>query len=506
MSFFKRLPRNLTEDICFMAGYYESLIILGRQIFVDPRFKRVLFREGGPAKILEIILQKGADIRTLMVIKPLIPAYIALTTAISVTHHAPIIKRVCIVWNKYRCDVAFLQSKYSNFVWGIKNLQEELSYDTHDLNNAYVANKQFDKIDFTIDNPFEKVNINNWLYEQMGDKLFDGMGLYTLCSSYEQHLDDTMVYNYVSKRFNKDRDQLLDFEMTIIGLLRGYRFKQAQLLYENFEEDYLYSPGRITSYITKKAEFMAEYNLEKKQDYLNLMAFFNMPRTEIYRAILLLEVDNLLHYIRNEPDEIFTVFEVDPINCKKLLTLTPLLQQLTDDEFDRLTGAIFDSHEILPRSVNQNSSNKDIQTYYTIQTKETRIEMIKSGIMTDLNYIFQVFHILEEPDDNFIFAKAFTDLHGIDLIPSSSFHVYPCSKELFCWLADVLIETGHKGEAQEDSYYNTVYVSKGTAYYPNLSLFEQDWSDTLFDTSTPEYLKVHLAFWNYYEDQQMFFD
>lgn len=175
-------------------------LVLGYSHIVH-RFKKCLLLEGGSATLLETTITRGADIPILLYIMPLIPNYLALTAAVVTTTDTRIIKRICIVWNIYRCDLAYVISERRNFTWGIEHLRDTIPYDQHVLNKAYAANRQYDKMDFTIDNPLRDALYDNWLHKHMGDALFDGLTMSTICINLKE-MDSDIIYSYVRNQLN----------------------------------------------------------------------------------------------------------------------------------------------------------------------------------------------------------------------------------------------------------------------------------------------------------------
>lgn len=505
MSSIEKLPTNLIEEICLSVGYYETLTILGPRIFVDYRFKRFLLREGGPGKLLETTLQRGADISTLLIIKPLIPSYIALAVAIMTTQNVAAVKRVCIIWNTYRCDFAFMVSKTMRFPWGLQNLYDELPYNQHDVNGTYAFHRQFDKIDFTILRPLKNVAADNWLYEQIGETIFDHYGEYTLCLyTTESNLDSSILGDHFKKRLNNDEGRKMNFKRLMQSLIRGKRFNLLRTLYEPFHEHYgEVDMNEIEYYFMQTVREIVEQDDENKKlktECLESMSFFNLPQTEIYRALLLKDENKIVHYLRNEPDEMLYILQ--EIEYYGLLHYTPFTDQLTDEEYQRVNMIIDYSGRVIPRLIDENSSLNDIITYFEEQSEEKCVEMIKNGAMKNFSHILQR---IGEPNSNLAYLKAYIETYGVDQIMSFSFKIHVCSKEQFLWLVDLLIKTKHKGDTVKLTH-RTVEVTKGIVFYADLAFNgKQKWKSIYFNTFFPEYLKLHLAFWNYFEDERMFF-
>lgn len=505
----RSLPTNLVADIGYLAGYYESLVLLGPRIFDFCRFRVLLLLQGGPAQILETIIKHGkADIRTLVNIKPLIPRRVALSVAIGVTQDVSVIKRVCLIWKIYHCDFAYKISQHVNFVWGMKHLRKTLSYDPHDTNRAYAAIRQFEKMDFTLIKPLQNVEIDTWLCKKMGGDCFlDTLSLYTICA-YERGIDSEYVRRYLHKKLNRDTEKKLDFGSILCDMLLGRRFKQIKQLYEYFADEYeSFDPDTLKTYVRNLADrTMWYYEEEEKIEFADLMLFLKIPHYKVYNALLFLEVKDIVRFVRLYPTIILPIFEKSKLTY--LLTYSPLIDKLRDREYEAVRRMIYDEYPI-PRSVNEDSSDDDIDAFFALASYERKLEMIRNGLVNHFSDMVDLLYSEYYTTDIWECIKAFVDLHGSEMLATEPFHLLECTEQQFSWLVGALVldKVVEKGTSSENvAMFHPVHISGDTVKYTDFTMIDsQDLTKIEFKPFMLLHLKHQLAFWNYFEDERAYF-
>jgi hypothetical protein len=437
---------------------------------------------------LETTLQRGADIPTLLLIKILIPSYAALITAIKIKSDVSTVKRICIIWNIYRCDMAYCVSVFSKFLWGMENLSVKRTAYPLFVNEVHAANKQFDKIDFSVDGTIHSIGVNKWLYEHMGNKVFRD------CSWFD--IGEDIISDHAWKTLNNDTYRRAEFQFILERMIYHNKFKEVGQLYEKFKDFYSVNLDSLESHLIGSiVRVRRSEDLIRK--YLDLLVFLGAPHWRIYKAVFFLEVDNILSYIRDIPDETFGV--ILNIRDYRLLDCSELTDQLTREEYDRL-DLILD----MGYPIDENSNQDEIIFYYQ-RVEEKRIKLIRNRVMTDLDVICKTFR---EFADSIGYVKAYTEVHGEHTLKSVYFQIYPCSEEHFSWLAHTLMTNEYVGKRTECLPYHPVAVSHGTVEYWDFLKLEENsvsWKEGSF-YYFPKNLQVHLAFWNYFEGDRMYFD
>lgn len=147
-----QLPTEVLREIISSAGSRMSFV-LG----IQP-YRKQLFLEGGPSKILESILQIDADIKSLLNIKKYIPASVAILKALD-TEDDQIAKRVCIMWDIWTSDNAFTISWDKRFLWGIEHIKPLSNLTVQKYNQVYFELGLLDKINLDVESPFEEIKL-----------------------------------------------------------------------------------------------------------------------------------------------------------------------------------------------------------------------------------------------------------------------------------------------------------------------------------------------------------
>jgi hypothetical protein len=412
--------------------------------------RRQLLRDGGPAILVETVLANGADIKALLQLRTQIPADIAIVKAVG-TKNAKILKRVCILWNTWYSKAGRELACSTGFKWGVDHL---LSPKPVDMNLFYLKTGELDKINGEVS--------FSWHYNAVASKVVDER-LYGMVSTFD------LVYAYsllgdiegLCREMEKDMERLLDLELALRVLLR-YNFSSVAIeLYQKFGAFYLDDPQQTIERLLvemRDAKGMRLLGMENANVYeviftmaVDKDSFNKQLRQDRQRVINTLEEFYDRLDLTNVDFNLMTSSDLDTINSNTSIELGDNARWIGLDE------------------VSSHDSNRRLDFRYSFQTEDTRLNMIRTHEIEDINMIFSNClysgtHLKE--------LRTLVETCGIGVMAQMNedtrVMISPMDdKEDALWFYNLCVDLGYSGIAVNRA--NRTEMHNRTLYYPTKS-------------------------------------